>query len=259
MDNPQLSIITINYNNAVGLKKTIESVISQSYTDYEYIVIDGDSNDGSKELIEKYSDNISHRVSEPDTGIYNAMNKGIKAAKGAYCLFLNSGDYFLTTDILLTINKEIKNEEIIYGNGRREIGNNKTALVEIPEKLQLDYFSNNSLFHPATFIKRSLFDTYGLYNESNKIVSDWEFFIKTIFINNVSSRKIPFEISVVEEDGISRSAEGRETLKKEVENVMNSYFPPSVLSLIDENKKLKSIVRTKNKNLLRRGLNLFKK
>ena len=91
----KLSIITINYNNKNGLQKTIDSVISQTFKDFEWIIIDGGSTDGSKELIEKYSQHITYWVSEPDKGIYNAMNKGIKVAKGEYLFFLNSGDYLV--------------------------------------------------------------------------------------------------------------------------------------------------------------------
>ena len=88
----KLSIITINYNNREGLKRTIESVVNQTFTDFEWILIDGGSTDGSKELIEQYSNRFSYWVSEPDNGIYNAMNKGLRAAKGDYLQFLNSGD-----------------------------------------------------------------------------------------------------------------------------------------------------------------------
>ena len=89
----KLSIITINYNNLAGLQKTIESVVSQTFRDFEWIVIDGGSVDGSRELIERYANSFSYWVSEPDKGIYNAMNKGIVVAKGDYLLFLNSGDW----------------------------------------------------------------------------------------------------------------------------------------------------------------------
>jgi len=83
----KLSIITINYNNCAGLKRTIDSVVSQSFKDYEWIVIDGGSKDGSKDLIEQYSDSFTYWVSEPDNGIYNAMNKGIEKANGEWMLF----------------------------------------------------------------------------------------------------------------------------------------------------------------------------
>ena len=91
-DKPTLSIITVNLNNCDGLQKTIDSVVGQTFTDYEWIVIDGGSMDGSRELIEQYADCLAYWCSEPDNGIYNAMNKGISRATGEWLLFLNSGD-----------------------------------------------------------------------------------------------------------------------------------------------------------------------
>jgi glycosyltransferase involved in cell wall biosynthesis len=93
MHNQRLSIITINLNNASGLQKTFDSIFSQDFTAIEYIVIDGQSEDGSQELIKQYAGKINYCISEKDTGIYNAMNKGISKATGDYLLFLNSGDY----------------------------------------------------------------------------------------------------------------------------------------------------------------------
>lgn len=234
-----LSIITINYNNKSGLQKTIKSVVEQSYSDFEFIVIDGGSIDGSKEIIEEYSSKITYWESEQDKGIYHAMNKGIKKAKGEYCLFLNSGDYLVNNNVLKNVYLELNNRDIIYGNGRREIVDKTTVLVEVPDILTLDFFSSNSLFHPSTFIKRTLFDTYGLYNESNKIVSDWEFFIKTIMIHDVSVRKIPIEISIVEEGGISRTQDAKRILNDEIESVLKRYFSKYILSLLHDYKVLK--------------------
>ena len=93
----KLSVITINYNNKEGLKKTIESVVSQIYQDFEYIVVDGGSTDGSIDIIREYDKHIDFWISEPDRGIYNAMNKGIKFSHGEFCLFLNSGDCLLSS------------------------------------------------------------------------------------------------------------------------------------------------------------------
>ena len=91
----KLSIITINYNNCSGLEKTIQSVIKQSFTDYEWIVVDGGSTDGSKELLEKYQNHFAFWVSEPDNGIYHAMNKEMQKATGDFCLYINSDDYLI--------------------------------------------------------------------------------------------------------------------------------------------------------------------
>ena len=97
----KVSVITINYNNRDGLERTIESVVNQTFKDFEYIIIDGNSSDGSKELFLSYKDKYSIRgVSEPDQGLYNAMNKGVDMAQGDYCIFMNSGDAFFDTGVL---------------------------------------------------------------------------------------------------------------------------------------------------------------
>ncbi|MFT4805390.1 MAG: glycosyltransferase involved in cell wall biosynthesis, partial [Psychroserpens sp.] len=103
----KLSIITINFNNAVGLKKTIESVVNQTSNDFEYIVIDGGSNDGSVDVIKEYEAKVSYWVSEVDKGIYHAMNKGILLAKGDYLEFLNSGDILVNETVIQKIIPEL--------------------------------------------------------------------------------------------------------------------------------------------------------
>ena len=113
---PKISIITVNYNNLEGLQRTFNSVFNQTWKEFEYVVIDGGSTDGSKELIEKYNDKIDYWVSESDNGIYNAMNKGIKKAKGEYLLFLNSGDNLFNHTVLEENHSVIKEMDLIYFN-----------------------------------------------------------------------------------------------------------------------------------------------
>ena len=113
----KISIITVNYNDKLGLEKTIKSVLDQENVVFEYLVIDGNSNDGSKDIIEKYKDKINYWVSEPDSGIYNAMNKGIRAATGDYLLFLNSGDWLFENNSIANVDKLITgSKDIYYGN-----------------------------------------------------------------------------------------------------------------------------------------------
>jgi glycosyltransferase involved in cell wall biosynthesis len=189
----KLSVITVNLNNKEGLKKTIQSVISQSYSDYEYIVIDGNSTDGSVEIIKQFAEKISYWVSEPDKGIYNAMNKGILRAKGNYLLFLNSGDWLINDHILERVFNENFNEDIVYGN-IIEIKDNKVIRQKtFPDRLSMFYFYMDSLPHQASFIKRKLFDD-SLYNESYRIVSDWDFFIKKIIFENCTYKYLHFDI-----------------------------------------------------------------
>src|SRR5208283_551554 len=178
----KLSIITVNLNNVSGLRKTIESVVNQKYTDYEYIIIDGFSTDGSVEVIKEFTDKITYWISETDKGIYNAMNKGIKRATGDYCLFLNSGDFFANSRILEKCFEHQFSEDIVYGNMILE----ESGILmtwKIPPKLTFNDFYISSIAHPCSFIKRSLFEKTGNYNEKYKIVSDWEFFLKAIFIH----------------------------------------------------------------------------
>ena len=113
---PTLTIITINLNNSIGLRKTIESVISQTYNDFEYLIIDGGSIDGSVDVIKEYADRISYWFSEPDKGIYNAMNKGILKAKGQYLQFLNSGDYLVNKNVIENVFHELPDCDLLYGN-----------------------------------------------------------------------------------------------------------------------------------------------
>jgi Glycosyltransferases involved in cell wall biogenesis len=193
----KLSIITINLNNAEGLRKTIESVISQTFTDLEYIVIDGASTDGSLDIIKQYAGRINYWISEADTGIYNAMNKGIKVAKGEYVLFLNSGDWFVDQDVLCDFSSINCNSDIITGNLIILDDSGTTQLHIAPDQEQLSFntFTRGSLPHQASFIKRTLFDKYGLYDETYKIVSDKDFFIKALIVNNCSYEHIDRVIS----------------------------------------------------------------
>lgn len=224
----KLSIITINYNNCDGLQKTIESIVSQSYNDFEWIVIDGGSTDGSRELIEKYAEHISYWVSERDAGVYNAMNKGIKVAKGEYVNFMNSGDCFASSTILEEVFATNQTADVIYGYMMRGSidGEVNNLSVMKPNLSWIDLY-NDGLPHQSTFIKRSLFDKYGLYDESLKAVSDWKFFVNALVYHNATSEFIPLKISIYEEGGIS-DVMGREERKR----VQNELFPRAMVETI---------------------------
>ncbi|MCF6279736.1 MAG: glycosyltransferase [Flavobacteriaceae bacterium] len=220
-----ISIITINYNNAIGLKKTIKSVVSQSHKGFEYIVIDGNSTDGSKEVIEKYKTNLTYSISEPDTGVYNAMNKGIKKSKGDYLLFLNSGDVLVDSNVLNKVVEELDfGLDIYYGNLIFKSDNTEKLYV-YPDKLSFRFFYEKSLPHPATFIKRELFNTIFYYNEKLKIVSDWEFFIVALCKYNVNYKHLDITISVFETEGMSSLKDNRKQIEKERLDVLTKYFP----------------------------------
>jgi glycosyltransferase involved in cell wall biosynthesis len=229
---PSLTIITINYNNLAGLKKTFESVFHQTFQDFEYVVIDGGSTDGSKELIEQYQDKIDYWVSEPDKGIYNAMNKGIKAASGEYVYFLNSGDTFCQDDTLSSVIEGMKKPlDFYYGDLKFS---NSDDVIYCPDTLSFDYFYKMTLPHQAVFIRKDLFDTVFYYNESLKIVSDWEFFICAICKYDASYKHLNVFIANYDLNGFSSNPENRELYLSERKACLNKHFR----YFIDDHKEL---------------------
>ena len=222
----KLSIITINFNNAEGLRKTMKSVVDQTNQEYEYIVIDGGSSDTSKEVIMQYQEHISYWCSEKDTGIYNAMNKGLSKATGEYLLFLNSGDYLHDSLVLEDMLQLLFKEDIIYGDLLFMDSAGKGEVFKYPNVLNIDYFLERSLGHPASFIRRSLFQD-SLYSESFKIVSDWEFFVKKIVLEAVSYKHVERTISVFDTSGVS--SQSLNLCNKEREQVLLHFFPGMLL------------------------------
>jgi glycosyltransferase involved in cell wall biosynthesis len=220
----KISIITINYNDKNGLEKTIESVISQSSKDFEYIIIDGNSTDGSKELIEKNNASVEYWVSEPDSGIYNAMNKGIRAAKGEYLLFLNSGDYLCDNNTIQNVVDSIDEDKDLYYGDAVFMRGGKDEVVTFPDKLSFYFFTHNSLCHQASFIKRTLFEEVFYYNENLSIISDWEFMVYCICIKNISYKHIDITVAYYDYDGISSRPNSKSIISLETEIVMNKYF-----------------------------------
>lgn len=235
---PTLSIITINFNNAEGLEKTINSVVSQSYHDFEYIVIDGGSDDNSVNII-KLQSKINQWVSEKDAGIYDAMNKGISRASGQYLLFLNSGDY-LNENVLNRIFKETYTQDIVYGNMKINWGGGKVTDGFMPDKITLEHMVTDTLWHPVSFIKKELFNKFGLYNTTYKIVSDYDFFFKTIIINKVSTLHLNEFISEYNVEGLSSLPANKVKERTERLHVLKSYLSEEEMSGIQymlDNKK----------------------
>ena len=167
----KLSIITINRNNAGGLKKTIESVVSQTFDNIEYIIIDGASTDKSIDVILSHKDKISYWVSEPDTGIYNAMNKGIRKANGDYLLFLNSGDYLVDETVIESVFVERPQSDIVCCRCNVSQDGKVIWVSNPPQRVTFATLFFQGLNHQSTFIKRSLFMDLGLYDESLIVIT----------------------------------------------------------------------------------------
>lgn len=211
----RLSIITINRNDAAGLEKTIRSVASQSFTDYEFIVIDGASTDYSLDIITQNESSIHYWISEPDSGIYNAMNKGIVKASGEYLYFLNSGDVFASDDVLLSIFKYELSENFVCGN---IIWDKKGTLTEDKSYKERDWaFSLYDLYsgflcHQAFFIRKEMFLQYGLYDERLRIMSDWKLFFIAIGINHEKVQYADVTLSIYNTEGLSSTIGGKAIL-----------------------------------------------
>lgn len=241
-----ISIITVNYNDSLGLELTIKSVKEQTFSDYEHIVIDGGSNDGSQKIIEANKESFSYWVSEPDNGIYHAMNKGIKVAKGEYLYFLNSGDHFNNNTSLNKVYSFLKNDDVIYFN-INVIGDNKSYIKRPPEKLTFKFLHEDLPAHQATFIKKDLFNQLGYYDENLKIVSDWKFLILAICKHNATYKYIDETFSTYYRDGLSSLKENQTLVKAERERVLNKEFMPFVVDLKDRY-KLERTLRTLRKS-----------
>ena len=279
----KLSIITINYNNAEGLRKTLASVASQTFRDFEHIIVDGASTDGSVEIIREYADNEDIRsegykairqenskadnpalsphhlitsspiiwISEPDNGIYNAMNKGIeialgkrvvnsfnrselvedknkgiKMANGEYLLFLNSGDYLVDADTLSKVFADADDVDIIYGDRINvyEDGSQKKVNY-FPDKITGSFMYHSMISHQASFIKSDLFVKYGLYREDLKYASDWEFFLKTFLLYNCTYQHIHQYVVYFDCLGISSVANNNKEMWEERKRVFAETLP----------------------------------
>ena len=217
-----LSIITVNLNNREGLKRTIDSVVGQTFTDYEWIVIDGGSNDGSRELIEQYANQFAFWVSEPDNGIYNAMNKGIEKANGEWMLFLNSGDWLYDEETLNKVFSKTYDADILYGDVMFHWPDERgMQLEQMPDSLTLYFFYTYTLCHQATFYNKRIFSTHK-YDESLLICADWALYIK-LMIEDYKFHHLPFCISNFPQDGISSHL--NEAHFAERERVFKQYFP----------------------------------
>ena len=273
----KLSIITINYNNAEGLKKTLASVASQTYRDIEHIIVDGGSTDGSVEVIREYDKTIKQQrcvtinqstiqvkwLSEPDHGIYNAMNKGIEIALGRrvvdtfnrsersedknkelpdYIQILNSGDLLAAPDVtermmaaLYTLHHTPYTDDapgIIYGNMiKKDYTTGKIIGKSREVEYSLRQYFSSTMNHDCCYIRKDVYDKYGLYDENLKIVSDWKWFLQSIGLGHVKPVYVDIDVTIFDASGISET--NLELRNKERRQVLEELLPPAVLADYD--------------------------
>lgn len=231
----KLSIITINRNNAAGLERTMQSVLKQTCVDFEYVVIDGASIDGSVEIVKRYADSFGERlkwISEPDKGIYNAMNKGIGVASGEYVEFLNSGDCLVSDDVIARMYKALSENglpSILYGNMLKDMPRGKILRDKCFSGGEISFlgFYTGTLNHSPAYIRKDLFEKYGLYDESLKIVSDWEWYLQAIILGEETPVYTDIDVTLFDMHGISET--NKDLDRAERKQVLEQLIPHTIL------------------------------
>ena len=220
----KFSIITVCKNTEKTIEDTILSVLNQSYKNFEHIIIDGVSTDSTLNIAKKYQDKVAKIISEPDEGLYDAMNKGIQNASGDYLFFLNADDKFLDENVLQKISELGTDSELIYGD-QVFVNNEGEFSKRKHNKLNKIYLMKNTPCQPATFYKREAFDKYGLFDTNFKIVSDQEWFLRTFLNHKITSQYTGFAITAFSTgEGLSTSSLGKERLNIERDKMFDMYF-----------------------------------
>lgn len=226
---PLISVITVVYNDKVGFEQTAKSVISQTaYSKIEWIVIDGNSNDGTKDIIYKHRDYISHTISEPDNGIYDAMNKGISLVQGLYCIFMNAGDLFSNDTVIEDVIKEPFFGKADYISGNTYLTKKGVIVEKIksPTEITGKYFYTNSLNHQSTLIRSQRLKNVGGYDTNYKLVADAKFFFEDIIIRNRIYCKTNIYIAKYDIEGISSTK--YYLVAEEREQFLQTLIPPRI-------------------------------
>lgn len=199
-----ISIITVSFNAGDVIEETIKSVINQNFSNYEYLIVDGASTDETCNIVNKYIDRIDYFISEPDNGIYNAMNKAVSAAKGDYCIFMNAGDLFVNSLVLKQVSIFLDDGLDIYTGNEITLQEGKVIDYIIPpHKSEIKkHLLKTSISHQASFIKRTLLLEHP-YDEELRLVSDWKFWIETIYLKNCSYKPIDVDVCYFNHEGIT--------------------------------------------------------
>ena len=231
----KLSIITINRNNVAGLEKTLQSVASQTFKEFEYVIVDGASTDESVEVIKKYESQFTHLkwVSEPDSGIYNAMNKGVRMASGEYIQILNSADCLASEDVIERMLSALENAgypSILYGNMIKCFPDGRKLLDRsfAGHDITMLGMYKGTLNHDPAYIRYDLFEKYGYYDESLKIVSDWKWYLQAVILGEEKPKYANIDVTLFDMTGISET--NKELDKEERQQVLDQLVPKAFLA-----------------------------
>ena len=246
----KLSIVTINFNNAEGLKRTLESVACQTYRNIEHVIIDGGSTDNSVDVIRDYEHSVFSNqksaysiswMSENDKGIYNAMSKGIRKATGDYIWILNSGDCVADADVVERMMDILEKNPYpmllgnivkVYPEGRKETERKiRNANTPKPMDVSMLTFYRGTVPQDAAFVRRDLFEKYGLFDDTLKIVSDWKLYLNMIALGEVVPMYVDIDVVLFDMMGVSNANVERRNAEKRA--YLEEILPASVLKDYD--------------------------
>ncbi len=245
----KISIITVSLNSEKTIEGSIKSVLTQTYPNIEYIIIDGASTDGTQNIIEKYRDKIDYFISEPDSGIFNAMNKGIKAATGDVLYFLNTNDYIFDEKVIEDVVKFLQKTKakMVFGDMSFIDDNEAEKERRIYSDVDKLFFINECICHQGIFYKREVFDICGFYNEKFRLTADYDLNLKIIMKHNLKIRYLNRVIAKFTLGGQSNNQNDdlKQLANKEKKELLNSYFKPYHFKMNKIlNKTFRAIART---------------
>jgi len=233
-----LTIVTVNYNNKLGLEATINSVINQNCNDFEWIIIDAASTDGSVQLLERHKNHFDYWGSEPDKGVYDGMNKGVKLATGDYILFLNSGDILCANTIIDLVKARNPKDDLIICDYFK-ITDEERIRVNQSDKIPREFLIEGMFCHQSILHKRTLFERIGYYDIGYKIVADYVFLLKAFFQCNATFSYLDSPIVVYDDrEGISHyNANSEVQYLKERSEALKEIFPVELVNVLDQKKE----------------------
>lgn len=227
----KISIITVCYNSEKTIERTVRSVISQDYDDFEYIIIDGASKDKTLEICNKYREKITHLLSEKDEGIYDAMNKGISLASGDVIAILNSDDYFINNQCLKKVKNSFSEDvDIIFGNVLIFSEKNKKIKRKYKSSIYKPYLSVFGIQppHPASFIRKKTYDTFGTYDKNYRIAGDFDLLTRFTTKEKVKYKIIDEDFVMMSDGGISNA--NLKTRNKTTQEIKDSLRKNGLIS-----------------------------
>ncbi len=226
---PKVSIITVNYNNPDGIKKTYQSIVKQTYKDWEWIVIDGGSGQNDIDFIRQHEEQIAYWCSEPDNGPYNGMNKGIGKAHGQYLVFMNSGDLFYDTEVLQHVFEQPRESDVLYGDWTEITVQGKMTIKHAPKVFSLHALYYNNICHQAMFIKSNLLKE-SPYDESYTLFADWAKWFELI-LAKCTFEYVPYIVCRFQLGGMSNTR--MDIAPKELERLRTEEVPDSIRETIN--------------------------